>query len=157
MVVCTDDMLDRNLSFVMAETPPIDWLSPAPEWTELNVSPTLLFTDNLHKVSQADVVEVVRSASNGWPVKFGDCSACGDLTVGEAIARVVTSHGQDVDELIVDYVDEEDDRCMEDVDLDDDDEYMMGGDVDGVDFSENLFLAIDDLTARAEELDTLRQ
>ena len=161
MIVCTDDMLDRNVSFVLAETPRIDWLAPAPDdWTELNVPPTLLFTSNIHRVSQADIAEVVRSATNGWPVKYGDDSAFGSCTVGEAIARVATARPEkEVDDLIVDYVDDEDEETGdfdqggegEGNDDDDDDDYMVSAgdvDVDGTDFSENLYLAIDDLLDR---------
>ena len=159
MIVCTDDMLDRNVSFVLAETPRIDWLAPAPDdWTELNVPPTLLFTSNIHRVSQADIAEVVRSATNGWPVKYGDDSAFGSCTVGEAIARVATARPEkEVDDLIVDYVDDEDeetgdfDQGGEGEGNDDDDDYMVSAgdvDVDGTDFSENLYLAIDDLLDR---------
>jgi hypothetical protein len=152
---------DRNVSFVLAETPRIDWLAPAPDdWTELNVPPTLLFTSNIHRVSQADIAEVVRSATNGWPVKYGDDSAFGSCTVGEAIARVATARPEkEVDDLIVDYVDDEDEETGdfdqggvgEGNDDDDDDDYMVSAgdvDVDGTDFSENLYLAIDDLLDR---------
>jgi hypothetical protein len=158
MIVCTDDMLDRNVSFVLAETPRIDWLAPAPDdWTELNVPPTLLFTSNIHRVSQADIAEVVRSATNGWPVKYGDDSAFGSCTVGEAIARVATARPEkEVDDLIVDYVDDEDEETGDfdqggEGEGNDDDDYMVSAgdvDVDGTDFSENLYLAIDDLLDR---------
>ena len=158
MIVCTDDMLDRNVSFVLAETPRIDWLAPAPDdWTELNVPPTLLFTSNIHRVSQADIAEVVRSATNRWPVKYGDDSAFGSCTVGEAIARVATARPEkEVDDLIVDYVDDEDEETGDfdqggEGEGNDDDDYMVSAgdvDVDGTDFSENLYLAIDDLLDR---------
>jgi len=152
MIVCTDDMLDRNVSFVLAETPRIDWLAPAPDdWAELNVPPTLLFTSNIHRVSQADIAEVVRSATNGWPVKYGDDSALGSCTVGEAIARVATARPEkEVDDLIVDYVDDEGEETGDfDEEGEGEDDYMVSaGDVDGTDFSENLYLAIDDLLDR---------
>lgn len=153
MIVCTHDMLERDLLFVMESTPPINWLAPIPEdWGELNVTPTLLFT-NLHPISQADIAEVVRSAANGWPLKFGDCQQYDGFTVGEAIARVATAKPaeEDANDLIVDFIDSEEEEMSDD----EDDSYMMAaGDINGTDFSENLFLAIDDLTARAEETNT---
>jgi hypothetical protein len=148
IVVTTEGMLDRDLLLVMQSTPPIDWLSPMPaEWSELNVAPTLLFT-NLHPVSQADITEVVRSVSNGWPVKFGDCERYDGLTVGEAIARVATSKTvtENDGELVIDYIDEDDEEAVSD---EESDGYMVSaGDIDATDFSENLFLSIDEIVDR---------
>ena len=151
IVVTTEGMLDRDLLLVMQSTPPIDWLSPMPaDWGDLNVAPTLLFT-NLHPVSQADVVEVVRSVSNGWPIRFGDCERYDGLTVGEAIARVATPQTvvEDDSDLVVDFIDE-DEEDEEDVVPDEEvDGYMVSvGDVDATDFSENLFLSVDEIVDR---------
>lgn len=153
LVVTTEGMLDQDLLLVMQSTPPVDWLSPMPaDWSELNVTPTLLFID-LHPVSQADVSEVVRSVANGWPVKFGDCDQYDGLTVGEAIARVATSKSaENDDELFVDHMDEneDDDDALSDEEADG---YMVSvGDVDPTDLSENLFLSIDDIARPSRDI-----
>jgi hypothetical protein len=145
MVVCTPSMLDQNLSFVLSETPEVDWLSPMPDdWVNFDVGAPVVIFSNLHMVSQADVVEVCRSACNGIEIQYGSLESMGELTVREALKRVQTTKIDDSARLIVDY-DDDYDGLPDDSSDDDDDDYMASAGESSCHLEDSMFFAVDEI------------